>query len=198
MHRTKSNGAASTFNLDPSNTHHSIATHEAGHAVIALMNGVSVQRAVVTKRNIEGYVDRDDIEARSWRAACVADTKIDLAGIAAESLLTGETPDFRFLCCYADFESGCDWAKARWEAARLKHDELYLTQMVCKVRRELWRHWGAVEAIAALLIARGRLGPLQIRQAFETAPVAPASRVPYMRPRPEPDNSPQHRVELPA
>jgi ATP-dependent Zn protease len=140
-----------------------VHVHEAGHAVIALLNGVKVKSARAEHRVVEGteiydgLVETQALDPRTVdRARLWTELKIILAGDLAERLAYGD--------CLAEKGVALDHDPAKAKGMLLGPLGIAESQLgevaaaaMNEVMAELRKAWSAVSALSKALLDRGTL-----------------------------------------
>jgi ATP-dependent Zn protease len=141
-----------------------IAYHEAGHALMALLLGGTVDQVTIEPDNDDGPTRQGDTRVL-WRRRRVGDkdfakksVQVSLAGPVAEMIYSGDPYHPGLVAEWAD-----DWREA-WRAAGLLHfDERQRLAYLERVTLELYSrlkedtHWAAIASLADHLLAHETL-----------------------------------------
>jgi hypothetical protein len=159
-----------------------VAVHEAGHAVVAFLLGVSsiemsLREVIFEGRALGGATNLSSSSHRDtnlW-AGCISPIEsipIMLAGFLAErrvnprryNALKGAERDFEFVRCLDPFRDGPKTQGHRWLREMYPSPPLFQRFMFGQVRltaRLLRDNWRGVEGFAQLLLERGEVYPDQ-------------------------------------
>ena len=134
------------------------AWHEAGHAMMAMMCGGTIERVTIEPPDDDGPVRYGDTVTRwarmSGRQLAEAEIQVSLAGPVAEMIYSGERMELD-----AVEEWSGDWATAIDAARGLSNNESSARKMLDKVSDDIFRTfgspagWAAVSAVADELLA---------------------------------------------
>jgi len=143
------------------------AYHEAGHAVIALAEGRTIQEvSIVPGPRRLGHCQVNKGTGRKLKDSLETDLLILLAGLAAEARLTGR---YRLAGAAQDLEMAQRLALMR--APNERQGQRLLERTLAKVEHMLEdaATWRAVEAVAAELLAAQKISGRAARHFYELA-----------------------------
>jgi hypothetical protein len=140
------------------------AYHEAGHAVVALLLGLSLESASARPLWLDGRFYGGVVRFRDYPADVDSWCRMLLAGEAAEVLrFGGTTAD----SCGRDLDQARRWAVWKGES----DPDAYLRQQAAEVRELLRQpvNWAAVRLLAKALMSQEVLGGAAVREVTDGA-----------------------------
>jgi len=153
-------------------TEETTAWHEAGHAMMAVLCGGTIERVTIEPPDDDGPVRYGDTVTRwsgmSARQLAEAEIRVSLAGPVAEMIYSGERIDLEGV-----EEWSGDWATAIAAARTLSKNESSARKLLNSVTDEIYQSfdspnaWAAISAIADDLLAHETLDHTFVRDTVD-------------------------------